>query len=173
MDADPVHVGPQAADSGSTVAYTDNCKSIIRGASLSRSQMSHSRFLLITVLVLGSLALLVGSYEMGRRTQLSHDDSGVYYTQAMLAFGHYKVYGSIADYLEKKCYDAALTLAQHMRDEQVVLLADNLRRTGNDPTLLEYIKLRDPELLKSVLAGHTPELRTETTTCLEPANGRK
>lgn len=27
------------------------------------------------------------------------------------------------------------------------------------------IKLRDAELLKSVLAGHVPELRTYTTTC--------
>jgi len=104
---------------------------------------------------------------------LSQDDSGVYYTQAMLAFADYKDYGSIADYLEKKCYDAALTRAKQVRDAQVVLLAENLRATGNDPTLLEYIKLRDPELLKSVLAGHTPELRTETMTCFESANGRK
>jgi hypothetical protein len=104
---------------------------------------------------------------------LHHDTGRVYYTQAMLAFGHYKFYGRIADYLGKKCYDAALTDAQHMRDEQVVLLAENLRRAGNDPTLLAYIKLRDPELLKSVLAGHTPEQETYTTTCLQPAIGRQ
>jgi hypothetical protein len=52
-----------------------------------------------------------------------------------------------------------------MRDLQVVLLAENLRATGNDPNLLAYIRPRDPELLKSVLAGHTPELQTYTTTC--------
>jgi hypothetical protein len=103
---------------------------------------------------------------MGRRTRhLNHDDGDVYHTQVLLAFGHYKSYGSIAALLEKKCYDAALTEAKEKRNLQVVLLADNLRATGNDPTLLEYIKLRDPELLKSVLAGHTPELRTYTTTC--------
>lgn len=67
--------------------------------------------------------------------------------------------------MEKKCYDAALTEAKEMRNAQVVLLADNLTKTGNDPALLEYIKLRDAELLKSVLAGHVPELRTYTTTC--------
>jgi hypothetical protein len=135
--------------------------------------MSRARFLLVAGLVLSSLVLLVGSYEIGRRTQLHHDDGGVYYTQAVLALGHHNFYGSIADYLEKKCYDAALTQAKQLRDTQVVLLADNLRATGNDPTLLEYIKVRDPELLKSVLAGHKPELRTETWTCIEPANGRK
>lgn len=48
--------------------------------------------------------------------------------------------------MEKKCYDAALTEAKEMRNAQVVLLADNLTRTGNDPALLEYIKLRDAEL---------------------------
>ena len=133
--------------------------------------MSRSRYLLVILLVLVALVLLVGSYEIGRRMQMSRDDSGVYYTQAMLAFVHHKVYGSIADHVEKKRYDAALAEAKQMRDEQVVLLSDNLRRTGNDPTLLEYIKFRDPELLKFVLAGHTPEPGPITTTCLEPANG--
>jgi len=127
--------------------------------------MSRSRFLLVLLLVLLGLGLVAGSYEIGQRTRQSNNNSGVHYVQASLAFGHYKSYGSIAALLEKKCYDAALTEAKKMRDLQVVLLAENLRATGNDPNLLEYIKLRDPELLKSVLAGHTPELRTYTTTC--------
>jgi hypothetical protein len=73
--------------------------------------------------------------------QLSQEDSGVYYTQAMLAFGHHKVYGSIADYLEKKCYDAALTEAKYVRDEQVVLLADNLRRNRKRSNLAGVHKI--------------------------------
>ena len=133
--------------------------------------MSRPRFLLVIVLVLGGVGLLVGSYEMGRRTHLSHDGGGVYYTQAVLAFAHYKTYSKIATELEKKCYDAALKDASETKEEQMALLANNLRRTGNDPTLLEYIKFRDPELLKFVLAGHTPEPGPITTTCLEPANG--
>lgn len=141
--------------------------------------------LLVTLLVLGSLTLAVGSYEVGRRMRHLSDvtlerelvketakaaDGGAY-VQAMLAFGHYKTYARIADFLEKKCYDAALTEAKEMRNAQVVLLADNLPRTGNDPALVESIKLRDAELLKSVLAGHTPELRPYTTTCPEPRAG--
>ena len=136
--------------------------------------MSRSRYMLVILLVLVGLLLSGGSYEIGRRMRpLVRDGSGVYYVQASLAFGHYRSYGMITDFLEKKCYDDALTMAKFMRDGQVVILADNLRRTGNDPTLLGYIKFRDPELLKSVLAGHTPEPGPITTTCLEPANGRK
>jgi hypothetical protein len=132
--------------------------------------MSRSRFLLVTLLVVVGLALVAGAYEMGLRTRpLNRDPYGIYYVQASLAFAHYTSYGSIADYLERKCYDAALAEAKEMRDAQVVLLADNLQRTRNDPSLLEYIRFRDPELLKSVLAGHVPELPTPakplTVTC--------
>ena len=126
--------------------------------------MSRSKVLLVVSLVLANLALVAGSYELGRRVHHSKD-GGIYFTQAMLAFGHYTTYGKIAAELEKKCYDAALTDAREMKNLQAVLLADNLRATENDPSLLEYIKLRDAELLKSVLAGHTPEVRPYTTTC--------
>jgi hypothetical protein len=95
----------------------------------------------------------------------NREDGGIYFTQAMLAFGHYTTYAKIAAELEKKCYDAALTDARELKNLQAVLLADNLRATGNDPSLLEYIKLRDAELLKSVLAGHVPEVRPYTTIC--------
>lgn len=132
--------------------------------------MSRSRFLLALLLPVAGLVLAVGSYEIGSHTRkLKHDDSGVYVTQAMLAFAHYKTYGYIADYLERKCYDAALTMAKEQKYAQVVLLAENLQRTQNDPSLLEYIRFRDPELLKSVLAGRVPELPTPekpvTMTC--------
>lgn len=116
--------------------------------------MSRSRYLLVILLALVGLALLVGSYEIGRRMR---PHGYTYYVQASLAFGHYQEYRIITDFLEKKCYQDALTQAKYMRDLQVSLVAENLRLTGYDPTLLEYIKLRDPELLKSVSAGHTPE----------------
>jgi hypothetical protein len=54
-----------------------------------------------------------------------------------------------------------------MQNLQVVLLSDNLKRTKNDPELLEYVRRRNPELLKAILAGHIPELRTYTTSCPE------
>jgi len=128
--------------------------------------MSVSRWFLVISLVL--LSLVSAAAAVSNRAAGSEeppDDGGVYYTQAMLAFGHYTRYGTIATELEKKCYDAALTEAREMRNSQVVILADSLRRTGNDPSLLEYIKLRDANLLKSVLSGHTPEVRPYTTTC--------
>lgn len=85
----------------------------------------------------------------------------------MLAFGHYVSYERIKDLLERKCYEAALTKAKEMQNLQVVLLSDNLKKTKNDPELLEYVQLRNPELLKAILAGHIPELRTYTTSCPE------
>jgi len=103
---------------------------------------------------------------LGQRTRHSNqDDGGIYFTQATLAFGHYTSYSRIAGLLEKKCYDAALTVAREMRNLQVVLLSDNLRAAENDPSLLEYIKSRDPDLLKSIQSGYKPELRPYATTC--------
>jgi hypothetical protein len=127
--------------------------------------MSSSRLVLVISLVLISLVFVAAAYQIGRRVQMSSDDRGFFNAQATLAFGHYRMYGTIATELEKKCYDAALTEARQMRNSQIVILADSLRRTGNDAKLLEYIRLRDADLLKSVLAGHTPELRTYMTTC--------
>src|ERR1700751_1284303 len=127
--------------------------------------MNRSKVLFVMLFLVVGLVLVVGSYEAGRRMRpVKRDENGAAYTKAVLAFAHYRGYGQIADYLEKKCYDDALSMAKFMRDTQTVLVADNLRRTGNDPTLLEYLKSRDPELLKSVLAGHTPEPQPIFTT---------
>jgi hypothetical protein len=129
--------------------------------------MSRSRLLLVTLLVVAGLVLVAASYEMGRRMQLvNRNDRSLAYTKAVLAFAHYKHYADIADYLEQKCYDDAVTMARFMRDSEKSLVAANLRRTANDPTLLEYIKFRDPELLKSVLAASTPEPQPITTRCV-------
>lgn len=108
-----------------------------------------------------SLALAGATYQLGRYR--GHRD--VYRTQAILAFGHYKFYGYIADYPQKKCYEAALAEATGQRDAEIFLFAENLRMTGNDPDVLAYVRFRDPELLKSVLSGHTTEMRPFSTTC--------
>lgn len=138
------------------------------GALRAAGRVSPSRLVLVLSLVLLSLGLLAVAYESGQRMH-HRDDSRVYYTQAMLAFGHYKNYGTIAAELEWKCYNDALTNAKEMKKLQIVLLSENLRKTGNDPSLLDYIKLRDADLLKSVLAGHVPELEPYGTNCAPEA----
>ena len=59
----------------------------------------------------------------------------------------------------------ALTEIRGLKNLQITLVSDNLRRTGNDPELLEYIKVRDPKVLETVMAGRVPELTPYTTTC--------
>jgi hypothetical protein len=128
--------------------------------------MSRSKLYLITSLVLLNLALVAAAYYIGRRTHERSDRArNGSYTQAILAFTHYRMYSQIATELEKKCYEAALTNASEMKKLQISLLAEHLRRTGNNPDLVEYLKLRDPELLQSVLAGHIPEPQSYTTHC--------
>lgn len=136
------------------------------GADQMRHQMTPSTLILGASLVVLSFALVAAAYQIDRQAHLlPRDASGVAWVQASLAFAHYKEYGTIAYELENKCYDAALTNARELKNAQIFILAENLRRTGNDASLLAYIKLRDPELLKSVLAGHVPELRPYRTWC--------
>jgi hypothetical protein len=125
--------------------------------------MNRSRLLLIVPLVVVLALVAAGAYETGRRMR---PHSRIYEIQASLAFGHYKNYRIVADLLEQKCYDDALSFATYMRDLEKYVVAENLRRTGNDPTLLEYIRFRDAELLKSVLAGHAPAPQPITTRCV-------
>ena len=128
--------------------------------------MTRPKLTIVILIVMVNIAVAAISFEAGRRmATMNSDESGVYYTQAMLASGHYSSYGRIKVLLERKCYDAALTDAREMQNLQMILLSDNLKGTNNDPSLLEYIQLRNPELLKAVLAGHLPELRPYTTTC--------
>jgi hypothetical protein len=132
--------------------------------------MKRSRLWFVTLLVLVGIALVAGSYTVGRRTRAATDVAfGASYAKAIIAFAHYKQYGYVVGYLEKKCYDDALLFAKETRDEQVGLLARNLRRTGNDPRLIDYLQHQDPELLKSILAGHIPEDRPFTTLCAPDA----
>lgn len=122
--------------------------------------MTRSRVAVVTALVVLGCLLGGAGYQLGRY----RSRNGVYRTQALMAFANYVTYRDIAGYLEHKCYDPALAEAASMRDVQIVVLSDNLRRTGNSPGLLAYLRSRDPELLKSVLAGHIPKFRSFTTT---------
>jgi hypothetical protein len=85
--------------------------------------------------------------------------------QATLAFGHLKSYERVESLLTRKCYEAALTEATELKNLQLALVSENLRESDNDPELVEYIKIRDPKLLETVLAGRVPQPKAYTTTC--------
>ena len=81
--------------------------------------------------ILAILILMFVAFEVGRRTGRTGNDQDegiVFHTQAILAFAHYSSYERIRSFLERKCYDAASTDATQMRNLQIKLLADNLKR---------------------------------------------
>jgi hypothetical protein len=123
--------------------------------------MFQSRFVIVTVLCILFLGSLVAEYEYLQ----SQRRGELHYWQAVLAVTHHDTYGIIADYIEHECYDAALAEARSMRDAQVRLLADHLRKASKKSELLKYVKLHDPQLLNSVLSGKIPELNSFTTRC--------
>jgi hypothetical protein len=116
-------------------------------------------------LVLAALLIAAVSFLYGRHIQPTEENRSLASAQAMLAFGHYKFYNRIESLIARKCYEPALTEARELKNLQLTLLSENLRASGNDPELMEYIKVRDPKLLEIVLVGRVPELRTYTTTC--------
>lgn len=115
--------------------------------------------------MLASIVVASVSYRYGRHAQQTAEDHNVAYVQASLAFFHYKANERIESLLLRRCYEAALTEVRELKNLQLTLVSENLRATENDPELVEYIKIRDPELLQTVLAGRVPELKPYTTTC--------
>ena len=105
------------------------------------------------------------SYRYGAWSEYRDDKFNIAYVQTTLAFAHYDGYQQIESLLLRKCYEAALTQAQGLKNEQLVLMHENLRATGDDPDLVEYLKVRDPKVLEALLAGRVPELKPWTTTC--------
>ncbi len=109
------------------------------------------------------------SYEAGQRARYQSGDSSEHnFWQATLAFAHYKSYERVKLLLEQKCYEAALKDVSEMKNLQTVLLSENLRATRNDRELVEYVRLRDPDLLKAVMAGHVPNLLAYDGPCTGP-----
>lgn len=106
------------------------------------------------------------AYEFGQRVQQRRSTSSdVFSVQATLALFHYKSYERIERLLGRKCFDDARRVAAEMSKLQVVLLSDQLRATSYSEELVEYVKVRDPELLKNILAGQVPILTSYETTC--------
>lgn len=129
--------------------------------------MSQLRFVGLILVAVGAIAIASFSYRYGVYVQESAEERRSHaYTQAVLAFAHYRSNAHIERLLLRKCYEAALSEVQEQKSLQVHLLSENLRSTDNDPELLEYLRARDSQLLTSILNGQIPELKKSyTTTC--------
>jgi hypothetical protein len=119
----------------------------------------------IVLIMLASIVVAFASYRYGVHAQQKAEYRNAAYSQATLAFGHYKVNERIEWLLLQRCYDAALTEVRELKNLQLTLLSENFRATENHPELAAYIKLRDPQVLETVLAGRVPELKPYTTFC--------
>ena len=127
--------------------------------------MVRSNFARGTLIALVAIIIAAASYWSGAYAQRKTETRDFANVQAMLAFGHHKSYAQIESLIVRKCYEAALTDARELKNLQVRLVFDNLHLAGNDPELVEYMRLRDPQMLEAVLAGRVPELKPYTTTC--------
>jgi hypothetical protein len=127
--------------------------------------MVRSKFIGVILIVVAGIVLASASFQYGKHAQRTEWNFSLAHTQAKLAFAHYKANEEIESLLLRKCYDAALTQAQGQKNLELTLLYENLRETGNDPELVEYIKIRAPKLLETVLSGRVTELKSFTTTC--------
>jgi hypothetical protein len=127
--------------------------------------MNRQKVIWVVSIIVAGIAVAYASFLYGLRAQYTELNRSLAHVQATLAFAHYKGYQRLESLLMRKCYDAALTQARGLINEQLRLLADNLRETGNDPELVEYIKLRDAKALEIVLTGRVPEAKPYTTYC--------
>ena len=127
--------------------------------------MPKSRVTRIFSFTVAAVTLAIMSYWYGAYLQRRTEARDLAYVQATLALAHVKSYENLESLLLRKCYDAALTVASGLKTEQVYLLYENFRDTGQDATLAEYIKGRDPGLLNAVLVGQVPAPKPYTVTC--------
>jgi hypothetical protein len=117
---------------------------------------------LVVFLFIASISV---SYWVGASRTGAQLGPAVAYTQAQLAFGHYKSYERIESLLERTCFAAAKIEVEGLKNVQLALIADSLPRAGNDQELMEYMKLRDPKVVETLLLGKVPALKSYTTTC--------
>lgn len=127
--------------------------------------MDRSKFIWLGLTMFICIVAAFVSYRYGVHAQRTGWTFSLAYTQAKLAFAHYKDNEEIESFLLRKCYEAALTQVRGQKQLELTLLHENFRKTEKDPELAEYIKVRDPKLFENLLAGRVPELKPFTTTC--------
>ena len=121
--------------------------------------MVRAKFVWSVLIAVAAIVVVAVSYWYGAYAQRRAEDRNLADAQATLAFGHYKSYEGIESLLLRECYEAALTEIRGLKNLQITLVSDNLRRTGNDPELLEYIKVRDPKA-RNRNGGPSPRVDT-------------
>jgi hypothetical protein len=127
--------------------------------------MARAKLLWITSIVIAVVAAALLAFRYGVTSERGEMNRGLASVQATLAFGHLKSYERIESLLMRRCYEAALTEAAELKNLETALVWENLRASGNNPELVEYIKTRDPKLLETLLAGPVPQPQPYTTTC--------
>jgi hypothetical protein len=105
------------------------------------------------------------SYRYAVYTEREAGSHALAHTQTVLAVGHFRSYEQIESLIERKCFEVALTEARELKNLQVTLASENLRATGNDPDLIEYMRARAPKLHEAISSARLPPLKTYTTTC--------
>ena len=125
--------------------------------------MTRSKSIWLLWSIVGGMVIEFASH--GDEEQRKRERHTLAHAQAMVAFAHYKTLERIEFLLAHKCYDAALTEARGHKNAELVLLSENLAATGNDPGLMEYIKVRDPKVVQVILSRRLPDLRPFTTEC--------
>jgi hypothetical protein len=102
-------------------------------------------------LLFGASALMllltaIGSFRLGLKVERRELDKALYSTQAMLWFNHLLQFREIEDNLTKGCSQAALEATQIAIDQEMRLLSEFHRESG-DSSIDKYISDRDPKLL--------------------------
>jgi hypothetical protein len=110
-----------------------------------------------------TLAVAAASFYAASRIYHKNEHRVLADVQATLAFGYYKDCERIESMLQGKCYEAALTEVRDQKSLQRWLVSENLRDSRNDPGLIHYIELRDPDMLATLSSAQMPQARRVAT----------
>ena len=105
------------------------------------------KLLIVTsFIVVSFVSLMIGSYYSS-----SHLSDEFERAQASLSFGQLTTLRKIKSDFSNKCEQQVLERLTHAIDEEKMLIAEYIQST-DDEKLQEYISLRDPELLESLVS---------------------
>jgi hypothetical protein len=130
-------------------------------------QMRNAAILIFSSAVLVVATALVTTKIADVRSQ--NVNRTLQYVQGVLAYNHYKQYKEVKELVARTCYEAARERAAFYEQQELNLLAESLR-PDNSRGLRDYVKERDPDVIKRVDEVRLP-LHNETVT-FSPCNNR-